>query len=65
MDCVFVIISRIPAATAVVKNTVAASIDLDGSAGAIVELYANRPRAVPTGDLDSIQSSQADKAWSR
>ena len=43
MDCVFVITSRIPAATAVVKNTVAASIDLDGSAGAFAEnvkLYA-------------------------
>ena len=37
MDCVFMIISRIPAATVVVKNTVTASIDLDGSAGVICQ----------------------------
>ena len=35
MDCVLVILLRIPVAAVLVKNAVAASIDLDGSAGKI------------------------------
>ena len=38
MDYVFLIISRILTATAVVKNTVEASIDVDGSAGSLCTL---------------------------
>ena len=33
MDCVLVILLRIPVAAVLVKNAVAASIDLDGSGG--------------------------------
>ena len=47
MDCVFVILSRIPAAAAVVKNAIAASIDVNGSKGSLRALAtSSEPLAV-------------------